>query len=193
MVKYMENNLDIRKPPYSKQIFPVVWAFFTSRFHCNENSYSLHCCPLVRLWHFIYSFICSFIHQPLCLPKINTNFSLGAKICRVQLLEIRFKPIMSFSMGICEHHCIFSHQSVTHQEFFCELKLLVSSSYHDTDDQNKNTKKAAALSKTRTLNLLHTSKNSELAAHFLADFSSVARLMFSNLTRMAIIVTWILS
>lgn len=60
-------------------------------------------------------------------------------------------------MGICGHHCIFSHQIVTHQEFFCEVKLLVSLSYHDTDDKKKTLKKAAALSKTRTLNLLHTS------------------------------------
>lgn len=37
-VKYKENNLSITKPHYSKQIFPVAWAFLTSRFHCNENS-----------------------------------------------------------------------------------------------------------------------------------------------------------
>ena len=89
-------------------------------------------------------------------------------------------------MGICGHHCIFCHQIVTHQEFFCEVKLLVSSSYHDTDDQNKNNKKSSSFKQ---------NKNSELAAHFLADFFNtfVARLMFSNLTRMAIIMTWILS
>lgn len=42
IVKYKENNLNITKPPYSKQIFPVAWAFFTSRFHCNENSSILY-------------------------------------------------------------------------------------------------------------------------------------------------------
>ena len=42
MVEYMENNLDIRKLPYSIQIFSVAWAFFTSRFHSNENSCILY-------------------------------------------------------------------------------------------------------------------------------------------------------
>ena len=64
MVKYMENNLDIRKP-YSKQIFPVAWAFFTSRLHCNENS-----CILFNVVptsdcdiSFIHSFVHSFIYH----------------------------------------------------------------------------------------------------------------------------------
>ena len=39
----------------------------------------------------------------------------------------------------------FPIKSYTHQEFFCEVKLLVSSGYHDTDDQNKNTKKKQQL------------------------------------------------
>ena len=42
IVKYKENNLNITKPAYRKQIFPVAWAFFTSRFHCNENSCILY-------------------------------------------------------------------------------------------------------------------------------------------------------
>ena len=107
---------------------------------------------------FIHSFVHSFIHLPHCQPKINNNFSLRVK-CQVQLLETRFKPIMSFSiMDISGHHCIFFHQIISHQEFFCEVKLLASSSYHDTDERNKKNKKRAAalISKTRTLNALHT-------------------------------------
>ena len=42
IVKYNENNLNMTKPPYSIQIFPVAWAFLTSRFHCNENSCILY-------------------------------------------------------------------------------------------------------------------------------------------------------
>ena len=67
-VKYQENNLNITKPPYGKQIFPVAWAFFTRRFHCNENS----CIPFTVVptsdcdISFIHSLVHSFIYLPLC-------------------------------------------------------------------------------------------------------------------------------
>ena len=37
----MKKNLDITKPRYSEQIFPVPWPFVMSRFHCTTIIWGL--------------------------------------------------------------------------------------------------------------------------------------------------------
>ena len=38
IAKYMKKYLDITKPRYSKQIFPVHWHFVIFRFHCSSSA-----------------------------------------------------------------------------------------------------------------------------------------------------------
>lgn len=98
IVKYNKNNLNTTKPPYSIQIIPVAWAFLhpgstvmrTRVFSTLLVPMRKISTPLIRLWHFIHSFICSFIHSSTPLLTQNKHLLSG------KLLETRFKPIMSY-------------------------------------------------------------------------------------------------
>ena len=49
-VKYMKKNLDLTKPLYSGQIFPVPWPFVVTRFHCIEVRFMVHVLKPLCKW-----------------------------------------------------------------------------------------------------------------------------------------------
>ena len=48
-VKYMKNDLNIKKPRYSEQSLPVPWPFVILRFHCS-NCTPVACVSTVNQW-----------------------------------------------------------------------------------------------------------------------------------------------
>ena len=79
ILKYMKNDLEIKKHRYSEQILPVPWTFVMSNFHCSQPFKICIMFTCIECFHSRGQHLCKFngTKESVCIRKEFNSYRTG--------------------------------------------------------------------------------------------------------------------